>query len=302
MKLAPICIFVFNRPFHTKKMLEALLLNNEIHDSQVYIFCDNYKNGASNSLIRQVNEVRNLVNSYKNELKIEIIFRDENFGLSRNIISGVSYVLEKHEQIIVLEDDLIVSKGFLKYMNEALELYRNDLQVGCIHAWNEDVDMSKYCETTFFLSGADCWGWATWKRAWELFNPNGNDLLKQIISNDLKYFFNRRGRIDYIKMLEDQIIGKNNSWAIRWHASIFLNKMYCLYPVKSLIRNIGLDGSGTHSGFSYMNQNVIDFLPIRKIPINESECYYTSSQKSDSYSYILKQFWKIKFLIKRLWL
>jgi hypothetical protein len=282
-------------------MLEALLLNDEILDSQVYIFCDNYKNGASNFLIRQVNEVRNLVNSYKNELKIEIIFRDENFGLSRNIITGVTYVLEKHEQIIVLEDDLIVSKGFLKYMNEALELYRNDLEVGCIHSWNEDVDMSKYCETTFFLSGADCWGWATWKRAWELFNPNGNVLLKQIISNNLQYFFNRRGRMDFIKMLEDQIIEKNDSWAIRWHASIFLNKMYCLYPVKSLIRNIGLDGSGTHSGFSYMNQNVIDFLPIRKIPINELECYYASSQKSNSYSYILKQFWKIKFLIKRLW-
>jgi hypothetical protein len=146
--------------------------------------------------------------------------------------------------------------------------------VGCIHAWNYSFDKIETTDTTFFLKGADCWGWATWKRSWKLFNPDGTALLNAIEKSKLAYSFNRNGTHPFLQMLEAQISGKNNSWAIRWHASLFLNNKYCLHPVTPIVENIGLDNSGTHCGESTMKQHHVDFIDIKKIPVVESERFF----------------------------
>ena len=169
-------------------------------------------------------------------------------GLAKSIITGVSEIIARYGRVIVLEDDIVPSIGFLKYMNEALDLYENEDKVGCIHAWNYNLISNEFKNSTFFLRGADCWGWATWKRAWKFYNPNGTYLLDYIKNNNLSYNFNRRDTIDFVKMLKDQILNKNDSWAVRWHASLFIRNMYCLHPVKSMIINIGFDSSGVHNG------------------------------------------------------
>jgi hypothetical protein len=148
----------------------------------------------------------------------------------------------------VLEDDMLTSKYFLTFMNSALDYYINDYRVISIHGYVYPTHAN--LPEAFFLKGADCWGWATWKRGWGLFNPDGLSLLNELKHKKLIKEFDFNGSYKYSKMLEENIAGKNNSWAIRWHASAFLANKLTLYPGRSLVKNIGNDGSGTHCGSS----------------------------------------------------
>lgn len=272
--LAPIVLFVYNRPWHTEQTLNALMQNELADQSVLYIYADGPKDNATEDQLKKIQEVRQIIRAKKWCKEVHIMESDKNKGLADSIIDGVTEIIDKHEKIIVLEDDIVPSKGFLKYMNEALEYYMNDDRVGCIHGWNYDLDTTANPESTFFLRGADCWGWATWKRSWSLFNPDGTFFLNLLKDKKIQYEFNRRGSHKYVEMLQDQIDGKNNSWAIRWHASLFLAEKFCLQPASPIVKNIGLDDSGVHCTATDMVQNPVDFIAVNKINVVESEWFF----------------------------
>ncbi len=243
--LAPIVLFVYNRPDHTLRTIEALKKNNLAKESELFIFCDGPKNEQAQGAVQEVYKIVDNVSGFKNVI---VKKNPINKGLANSIISGVSEIVEKYGCVIVVEDDLVTSPHFLEFMNDGLEFYQNNDKVISIHGYVYPV--KKELPQTFFLKGADCWGWATWKRGWDLFNANGSDLLAQLKARNLQKIFDFDGAYDYTKMLEDQISGKNNSWAIRWHASAFLADKLTLYPGKTLVQNIGFDDSGTHCATS----------------------------------------------------
>ena len=197
--------------------------------------------------------------------------RDSNKGLANSIIDGVSKLCREFGQVIVVEDDLVTSPHFLSYMNKALNIYRYNDTVISIHGYIFPLK-SKLPET-FFLRGADCWGWATWDRGWNLFEQDGNKLLYEIISKNLVNEFNYNGALNNIKMLSDQINGKIDAWCIRWHASAFLKNKLTLYPGVSLVNNIGLDGTGEHCGVTnYYDCEVSkDPIDIKDISVTDNE-------------------------------
>jgi putative methyltransferase (TIGR04325 family) len=274
--LTPIVLFVYNRPLHTRKTIEALSKNKLADQSQLFVFSDGPKEDASIEDVEKINEIRELINEITGFKSIEVIESEFNLGLAKSIIQGVNFLFEKHDKLIVLEDDIVPSIGFLKYMNSALNLYENNEKVGCIHAWNYNLKYGKNYDSTFFLKGADCWGWATWKSSWKLFNPNGDQLLKQIEETNQHYSFNRNGSHDFIKMLKDQINGDNNSWAIRWHASLFLAGKFCLHPTIPIVQNIGIDNSGTHSFNPNIEQHPIKFIDLKEIAVEESNWFFSA--------------------------
>ncbi|MBU6154232.1 MAG: glycosyltransferase [Bdellovibrionales bacterium] len=239
--VAPVVVFAYNRPSHLFKTLSALKRNFLSEISEVFVFSDGPRNPQA---LEEVMKVRALVNGFSGFKSLTLFERDRNFGLAENVINGVSYMVEKFGRVIVLEDDMVTAPVFLRYMNEALDRYETNEQVISIHGYANPI--SHKIETSFFLKGADCWGWATWARGWKVFEKNGAKLLDEIETGNLKYEFNFQNSYDYFKMLKDQIAGRNNSWAIRWYASAFLQNKLTLYPPKSLVRNIGMDGSGTH--------------------------------------------------------
>lgn len=151
------------------------------------------------------------------------------------------------------------------------------------------------------MKGADCWGWATWRRAWCLFEPEGKILLDKLKQQKLEFDFDRRGTHMYVKMLQDQIDGKNDSWAIRFHASLFLSDKYCLQPTKSIVINIGLDSSGTHCGDIELFQESEQNIDLVELPVIESDWFFEEFISSYSNTNILKSVWeKLKKLLKRL--
>ena len=262
MKLAPILLFVYNRPDHVKRGIESLLANNLAKDSELYIFSDAAKNSETQSA---VDEVRRFIHTIQGFKEIHYVERTENWGLARNIIDGVTSLVNQYGKVIVLEDDLIVAPYFLQFMNDALETYQDEENVCHIQACDFTKDTT--LPDTFLIKWTGSWGWATWKRAWKLFNPNGQELLDELIKRKLTYRFDFNGKYGYTRMLRNQIKGKNNSWAIRWNASLFLADKLSLNVGKSLIQNEGFDGSGTNcgSGNLYASDLWMKPLPVVKI-------------------------------------
>jgi hypothetical protein len=247
--LAPIAIFVYKRIKYLKILINSLKKNNLSKNSVVFIFSDGWRDNYDKD---NVLEVRKYLSSISGFRKIFIILRSKNFGLSKNIINGINFVLKNNKKIIVLEEDLELSKYFLEFINRGLKIYENDAKVSSINGWTFPIKDKKNIPDTFFIRGADCWGWGTWKRSWKNFNPDGKELLYLIERKNLKKLFNFNNSYNFFQMLQDQVKGKNDSWAIRWYASMFLKNMYTLYPKISFVNNIGTK-DGTHSKFDILN-------------------------------------------------
>jgi hypothetical protein len=241
MNLAPIVLFIYNRPWHTRKTIEALLKNELAEQSALFIYSDGPKKAE---YLDKVYEVREYIHTITGFSSVSIIERERNLGLALSIITGVTEIVNRFGKIIVLEDDMVTSSYFLRYMNEALEMYDKEEKVISIHGYMYPV--TAQLPETFFIKGADCWGWGTWKRGWDLFEADGTKLLKELKSRKLKKRFDFNGTYHFTKMLKEQISGKIDSWAIRWYASALLKDGLTLYPGKSLVQNIGTDNSGIH--------------------------------------------------------
>ncbi len=244
-RYAPIAVFVYNRPDHTLQTLEALSQNPESQHTTLYIFADGPKPGSSPEKLADIEALRKVIR--KKQWCGEVILREsqENKGLARSIAEGVTEVVNKHGKIIVLEDDIVTSPGFLRYMNEALDLYETADKVMHISGYLPDVKQKKLPET-FFLTFMSCWGWATWASAWQAYDPNSASLYERLLRERKLEDFNLGGAIKFSNYLKGNLTGSHNSWAINWFASIYFSKGLCLYPRQSLVQNIGFDGTGSH--------------------------------------------------------
>ncbi|MAZ44465.1 MAG: glycosyl transferase [Legionellales bacterium] len=283
MPLAPVALFVYKRLSHTKRTIEALLQNAEASQTQLVVYSDGPKTSLDSEVIEQL---RQYIRSISGFSSVQLIEREQNLGLSQSIIQGVSQLTEQFGSVIVLEDDLVVSPYFLKYMNDALVMYENNPKVISIHGYVYPIEG---LPETYFLKGADCWGWATWRRGWALFESDGQMLLNRLLASQKNREFDFNGQSAYTQMLRDQVDGKIDSWAIRWYASAFLQNRFTLYPGRSLVRNIGQDGSGTHSQQTTAYDSVLRYNPIdlARQPVEQnyqayelfSKYFYTSRPK-----------------------
>lgn len=269
MTLAPILLFVYNRPDHVRRAITSLLTNAEAAESHLYVYSDAARRREDELL---VDEVRNYVRSISGFKSVSVVERSENWGLARNVIDGVTTIVGREGRVIVLEDDLVVAPHFLQFMNEALEAYKDEPRVGHIQAC--DFTQDPTLPLTFLIKWTGSWGWGTWERAWQHFNPDGADLLRQLEERHLTRRFDFNGKYGFTRMLRRQIAGKNNSWAIRWNASLFLSDILSLNVGRSLVANEGFDGSGTNCGGgdlygSRLHSSPIPVVPIRPIVENE---------------------------------
>lgn len=267
MSLAPIAVFAYNRPDHFRRVTDALAQNAEATASRLFVYSDASKNADA---AERVAQVRSHARGIKGFGSVEVIEQHSNQGVARSIINGVTDLTARFGKVVVLEDDLLPSPHFLAYMNTALDLYENAEEVACVAAYFFPVDTP--LPPTFFIRGADCWGWATWARAWAEFEPSGETLHCELRSRGLQHEFDFEGSYPYTRMLEEQIAGKNDSWAVRWYASAFLRNRLTLYPRSSQIQNIGADGSGVHVTATDTYRHTAWGEPVRleSIPVRES--------------------------------
>lgn len=290
MTYAPIALFTYNRPDHTQQAVESLLTNAEAKYSDLYIFSDGPKNDkavegvkANREYIRSLKAANDDVNSPSLNREgrggsfrsVTIIEREKNWGLANSLIAGITEVVNKYGKVIVVEDDLILSPYFLQFMNDALEKYKDEDRVGTITAYVPPI--KEQLPETFFLMYFMCWGWATWKRAWDLLEKDPKPLLRGLRFKKTK--FDVGGGVGNYGNLYCQKVGLVDSWYVRYYASLFLKGKLSFYPGHALAANNGLDGTGTHSKTSAKNSYQVtcynEPIVLTEIPIKEDELVYS---------------------------
>lgn len=266
--LAPILLFAYNRPRHLQHTVEALAHNPLAQESELFVFSDGARTEDDREDVELVRSYIHTIEGFKTVHRIE---RDRNYGLAANIIDGVTDIVNRYGRVIVLEDDLVTAPGFLQFMNDALDTYANEPRVGHIQAY--DFTQNPRLPETFLIKFTGSWGWATWQRAWQHFNPDGQYLLNELHRRHLTRRFDFNGKYGFTRMLRRQVEGKNNSWAIRWNASLFLQDILSLNVGRSLVQNEGFDGSGTHCGADHLYEARLykERLRVEKIsPVTEN--------------------------------
>lgn len=296
MDLAPIVLFVYNRPWHTRQTLEALSKNELASESELYVFADGAKDTSSIENINRIEEVRSIISEKKWCRKVNLIISERNKGIENSTIDGVTQVINKHGKVIVLEDDLVTSPFFLLYMNECLEKYKEIKNIYSINGYMFPIQSVVY--ETVLLPFTSSWGWATWQDRWAIFerDPKESEVIQK--NSFLSQRFNLAD-FNYASMFS------LNTWDIRWYYSVFIRNGLCVFPTISLIYNIGFDGSGVH----YTRKNdVVQNLSMEKISTevkhqinldfyNKYVLYFTKKRRNlfEKFLFKIKKFLKINF-------
>lgn len=240
--LAPVALFVYKRPEHARRTIENLIACPEADQSPIFVFADGPKSEAD---AEAVEATRAVVDELLGD-RATVVTRDRNRGLANSIIAGTTELCDKYGEVIVVEDDLLLAPSFLRFLNEGLERYRHDPRVMQVSGHQFDVPALARSGKALFLPMTSSWGWATWKRAWDLFDPAATGWRERLTGAEARRF-NLEGAYDFTSMLERQMTRGIDSWAIRWYYSVFSHSGLVLWPPCTLVRHEGLDGTGTHS-------------------------------------------------------
>ncbi len=299
---APVILFVYNRADHTKQTLEALNRNIDVSEYNLFIFSDGPKPGAEDD-VAGVRKVLSEFEEHNDFQKVTIFESEKNNGLANSVIEGVSKLIAEYEKVIVLEDDLITSQDFLRYMSDALAFYEKNAEIWSIAGYSPVMKrvVKKYPHDIYMCLRAGSWGWATWKDRWEKVDWTVSDYLDFSQDKGLRRAFDKRGP-GMSKMLEMQMNGLIDSWAIRWCYQQFKDNALTVNPCKSKVKNIGVDGSGTHRQIFSRKWNVElenSILPVRFENLNEEKWItreynrYFFNPMPDGVKRILKRLWKL---------
>jgi hypothetical protein len=272
LDLAPIILFIYNRPGHTRRTLEALTKNIGADRSALYVFADGPKENASPADLNLINEARAVIREQSWCREVFLITREKNMDLEDNVIDGISHVINKHGKAIILEDDILTSPHFLQYCNDGLKVYENAKQVFSINGFMFPIDFQTEKETFLCPVATSSWGWATWADRWRLFET------QPTYTNEINSDTLLKGRFDVGGQNKTVVLYYMNTWDIRWYYTAFIRNGLGLFPTKSLTLNMGFDGSGTHGG----NENLQQEIFTSPITVN-----YTDSINLKHYAKLL---------------
>lgn len=242
---APVLLTVFNRPHETRQVLERL---RQVQPQKIFIAADGPRNGQAEDLTL-CKEVRRLI---KDEIDwhAEVItdFSSRNLGLRRRMVSAITWALEHEDRVIVLEDDCIPNDSFFRFSTKLLDRYADDQRIGVITG-NNFQPVGFECDASYYFSRyPHCWGWATWRRAWNYYDDAMSDWIKVRESEWLKTIFCDPLEALYWKQIfDDTHSGKIESWAYRWTYSCWRKEMLTITPAVNLVTNIGIGNSATNT-------------------------------------------------------
>jgi len=269
----PIIIFTYNRLDSLIQTIQYLSKNIDKEHTDLIMFSDSWKHEKDKENVLNVRRYLHSVKGFKSHTVIE---REKNYGLAKNIIEGVSDIINEYGRVIVLEDDLLTSRNFISYMNQALNFYEEDKQIFSISGYTGKLKSLENLTADVYLSyRPSSWGWGTWKDQWDGIDWNVTDFDEFINNKQAVKKFNRSG-IDMARMLKHCMQGKNHSWAIRWSYAMSKQDKYCVYPKVSKIQNIGFGEDATNcTGIDIYKTNLdttkkTDFKFVKNIAINEN--------------------------------
>ena len=244
--LAPVVVFAYNRADKLENCIKHLEKCKEVSASEIYVFCDGARDDTDLADVKEVQEFAQDYSRRSTFCRCIVNAQEKNRGLAESIITGVTEVVNRSGKVIVVEDDLVVIPTFLKYMNEALDFYQEDMECGSVCSFSYPMKiLKKYDKDVYFTYKADCWGWATWSNRWNNAVWADTDFDNYLSDKRLRWQFESlEAGLDRLMYL--QYKGHIDSWAVRWIYYLFRKGQLSVYPTRSQVINDGFDGSGTH--------------------------------------------------------
>lgn len=240
---APIVLFTYDRPAHTRRTLEALAANEGAEESDLFVYSDGPKTGDRDDAVRAVREYLRSVTGFRS---VNLVEREQNMGLGKSVIAGVSEALSRAASVVVMEDDLLTTRNFLLFVNSALSTYEHRTDIFSVTGYNYPLKMpSSYRDDAYLSYRSSSWGWGTWRDRWSRVDWSLSDYADFVSDPRAQELF-RRGGDDLPRMLEMQMSGELDSWSIRFDYAHYKHDGFCVHPVASKVENIGFDGSGVH--------------------------------------------------------
>lgn len=295
MNLAPIIVFAYDRPDHLRRTLDALAKNDLASQSDLYIYCDGArewggeieKDTSSKNYIAKrygmmycseekyaaylsrMADTRCVAHEQKGFLSVNVIEREHNIGLAENIVSAVTEIVNQYGRVIAFEDDIVTTRGCLTYLNEALELYKDDEQVMHVSAWMYP-NKGQFPTTFFYDSPYPAGGWATWARAWKHYNSDTEDHVRYWQNNWKE--FDIMGENHLSRQLLGNLDGTLKTWYVKWYSSMHKMNGLCLYPGTAMSNNIGWDDSGETSlaNTRYNIAHPAEYTEVKRILIKRN--------------------------------
>lgn len=246
MQNAPVVVFAYKRPRHLEQALRGLAANDLAADSPLIIFCDGPKPSATEADKQAIGEVRRIAHAATGFASLEVVEAQANKGLARSVIDGVTRVVKEHGRVIVVEDDAVLAPHFLRFMNDALDLYAKDDKVFSVGGWSYYADPA-VLGATYLIRYPDSLTWAVWERSWRHMEQDGAVLLRQLGEEGKLAALDADGKVRYFsRMLKAQVAGKIDSWAIRWTATCVLHGGLSVFPAHPVALNRGFGTGATH--------------------------------------------------------
>jgi hypothetical protein len=266
---APIALFIYKRPRHTRRMIEHLLRCPGFAESPVFVFADGPRLPRDTAAIAETRaEARRLLGD-----RAVYLERETNAGLDTSVVAGVTDLCDRYGRVIVVEDDLVVSPYFIEFLNAGLRKYAGEPRVMQVCGHMFDVPELSRSKDAVFLPLISSWGWGTWKRAWDLFDPQAHGWTARLADRRERTRFDLDGNFAYARMLSRQMKRPVPAWDIRWYYSVFVRHGIALYPPRTLVLNEGFDGTGTHGRLSE---------PLRQAPLDEHAAFEFPTEVAES--------------------
>jgi len=240
----PIALFAYDRPEHVGRAIESLRRCDRIDECSLHIYCDGPRDPSRTVPVART---RTVVHERTAGLDVQVIQRPTNLGLARSVVTAVTELCRSYGRVIVVEDDFEVYPDFVDFMLQALDRYEDAPCVYQVSGYMFPIEHPRSPDA-FFLPLTTTRGWATWERAWRLFDPNPTGVMEELSDPETRRRFDLEDRYPFARMLEDRLCGRNDSWGILWWWVVFLANGLALHPRRSLVRVGGFDGSGTHCG------------------------------------------------------
>ena len=252
-----ILFLIFNRPILTQRVFSVI---REAKPNKLFVAADGPRDGSQNDLIACQN-ARDIISQVDWECEVKTLFRDNNLGCRVAITSAINWFFEYVDEGVILEDDCLPSESFFSFSKQLLEQYRSDNRIMQINGSYHLSSMKDFSESYYFSKLNSCWGWATWKRAWKMFDADMTGYKESRDKGEIeKYYENRQISNWMISYLDEAYLPSCGIWSTQWSYAILKNNGLCINPTVNLVNNIGfLDSptSGVHESFSaYSNHSL----------------------------------------------
>lgn len=271
----PILFLIFNRPDAAKEVFEMI---KKIKPKKLFLASDGQRSDIEAETVISIRKM--VEGSIDWECELKVLYREKNLGCKKAVSEAVDWFFDQVEEGIILEDDCLPNQSFFWFCQDLLEKYRNDNRIMHIGGANFQHGIKRGSGSYYFSKFSHIWGWATWRRAWKLYDVDMKSYPEFIKDNIVDQLWSKKYmRRFWIKAFDSVYTGKLDTWDFQWTYAVFANGGLSVVPNENLVTNIGFGVNATHT----KGKNIIANLPSVDLDDISHPLFFVADSSADAF-------------------